>query len=514
MKKILLILLTVNCFSQAPVIQWQKCLGGTRSDYSYMTRHTSDGGYITAGYTFSNDGDVVGMHSNVEDLWVVKLDGSGNIQWKKCYGGYGDDEALSIIETSDGGYIMSGYAKSNSGDVSGNHNTDGSSDYWVVKINQTGNIEWKKCYGGSGNDTSTDVKQTTDGGYIVIGYSNSNDFDVSGNHGGDDIWVVKLTSTGTIQWQKSYGGSNFDISESIEQTSDGGYVFIGSAMSNDYDVSDSPNGNLSFSAWIVKINNLGIIEWQKILGTIGGFGTRVKQTLDNGYIVLRKNGNATGNHGGSEIGLIKLDSIGTIQWEKSLGGSQHESPGGLIQLMDGNYVVSGSTNSNNGNVSGNHGDFDAWVVKLNPSGTILWQKTYGGSSSDGSTFIEHTSDNGYIFGGYTSSSGIANGDVSGYHGTSGADYWVVKLAPENLSTEAFDNTKITFYPNPTSNLLNVQFSNENPLDKIIIKDITGKTILEESKNTTQVNTESLTPGIYLIEVFSGENKYQTKFIKE
>ncbi len=146
------------------------------------------------------------------------------IQWQKCFGGSSHDEPFSIHQTTDGGYIVAGYTDSNDVDVSGNH---GDTDFWLVKLNSSGSIQWQKCLGGSYWDMAYSIQQTSDGGYIVAGYTISNDGDVSGNHGGYDFWLVKLNSSGDIQWQKCLGGSTNDEAHSIQQTTDGGYIVAG-----------------------------------------------------------------------------------------------------------------------------------------------------------------------------------------------------------------------------------------------------------------------------------------------
>ncbi|MBK5286119.1 MAG: hypothetical protein JJE25_12025, partial [Bacteroidia bacterium] len=169
MKKIITLIVAivfwVNGFAQAPAIQWQKCLGGTGDDRANSIQQTSDGGYIVAGSALSNDGDVTGQHG-YGDYWVVKLDSFGTLQWQKCLGGDTMDYASSIIQTSDGGYIVAGHTRSNNGDVTGNH---GSMDYWIVKLNSTGNLQWQKCFGGTSDDRASCIRQTNDGGYIVAG---------------------------------------------------------------------------------------------------------------------------------------------------------------------------------------------------------------------------------------------------------------------------------------------------------------------------------------------------------
>jgi hypothetical protein len=286
-------------------IQWQKCLGGTGDDRANSIQQTTDGGYVVAGRTYSNDGNVTGNHGS-DDYWVVKLDASGNIQWQKCLGGTSWEYASSIQQTTDGGYVAAGYTRSNDGDVSGNH---GDWDYWVVKLDSSGNIQWQKCLGGTSWDEAYSIQQTTDGGYVVTGYTTSNDGDVSGNHGGEDYWVVKLDSSGNIQWQKCLGGTGDDRANSIQQTTDGGYVVAGYTYSNDGDVSGNHGGR---DFWVVKLDASGNIQWQKCLGgTNWDEAYSIHQTTDGGYVVAGRtwsnDGDVSGYHGGNyDYWVVKL----------------------------------------------------------------------------------------------------------------------------------------------------------------------------------------------------------------
>jgi gliding motility-associated-like protein len=341
-----------------------KSLGGTGYDYAYSIQQTIDGGYIVAGESNSNDGDVSDNHGEM-DFWVVKLTSIGTIAWQKSIGGSGWDQAKSIQQTIDGGYVIAGSSSSIDGDVSGNH---GLYDCWVVKLTSIGTIEWQKSLGGSVDEFTRSILQTNDGGYIVAGYSNSNDGDVSGNHGYFDCWVVKLTSTGTIDWQKSLGGSVNEFAKSIQQTFDGGYIVAGSATSNDGDVSGN-QGLLDY--WVLKLTNTGVIEWQKSLGGTGyDEATTIQQTNDGGYVVggfsKSNDGDVSVNYGFGleDCWLIKLTSIGTLEWEKSLGGSGVEYAASVLFTDDDGYILTGPTSSNDFDVSDNNGISDYWVVKL------------------------------------------------------------------------------------------------------------------------------------------------------
>ena len=370
-----------NCFSQTicdyfpdglviklsstGVIQWQKALGGTAAENLLSIQPTPDGGYITSGLTYSNNGDVNGYHGgNEADAWVVKLSSTGAIQWQKVLGGStGCDFANEILFTPDGGYIIVGHTDSFDGDVT---SIIGERDVWIVKLNSSGAIQWQKTIGGTESDYAYTFKSTPDGGYIAAGYTYSNDGDVSGNHGDADAWVIKLNSTGEIQWQKALGGSNEEIARSVQLTTDGGYIVAGSTKSN--------------------------------------------------------NGDVSGNQGDADAWIVKLNSSGGIQWQKSLGGSNEEIARSIQLMTDGGYIITGSAKSNDGNVSSNHGGQDTWIVRLSSSGTLLWQKSMGGTANDFANSIQLTTDGGYILAGQAIST---NGDISGNHGST--DAWVIKL---------------------------------------------------------------------------------------
>jgi hypothetical protein len=402
-------------------IEWQKCLGGTSYDVANSIQQTSDGGFIVSGYTGSNDGDVSGKYG-ATDYWIVKLNSSGDIEWQKCLGGIYDDFAYSIQQTNDGGFIVAGFKESNESDMSGNH---GAIDALVVKLNSSGDIEWQKCLGGTNVDQAFSIQQTSDGGFIVAGGTWSNDGDMSGNHGGSDYWVVKLNSSGDIEWQKCLGGTDYDGASSIQQTSDGGFIVTGGKVSNDGDVLVNHG---DYDAWVVKLNSSGDIEWQKCLGgTNVDQAFSIQQTSDGGFIVAggtwSNDGDMSGNHGGSDYWVVKLNSSGDIEWQKCLGGTDYDGASSIQQTSDGGFIVTGGKVSNDGDVLVNHGDYDAWVVKLNSSGNIEWQKCLGGTNDDRANSIKQISDGGFIVAGSTESN---NYDVSGNHGGY-YDAWVVKL---------------------------------------------------------------------------------------
>lgn len=348
------------------------------------------------------------------------------IEWQKSLGGSGYDYANSVHQTSDGGYIVAGYTSSNDGDVSGNHGED---DVWVVKLTAAGEIDWSKTFGGSGNDVATYVQETADLGYVIAGNTYSDDGDVTGNQGNGDAWVIKLDNAGTIQWQKTFGGNNVDAANSVQQMADGGYIVACSTVSeNNGDVMGSHG---AAECWVVKLSEAGVIEWSLCLGGQSyDYARCVQQTADGGFVIggniLSVDGDVTGNHGYVDYWVVKLNNIQEIQWQKALGGTGTDTLASVIQTTDGGYIVAGNAYSQDGDVAGSgfHGTFfnDYWVVKLSSTGAIQWKKALGGSGNDLAQSIQQTTDGGYIVYGYTTSN---DGDVSGSNGH--VDYWIVKL---------------------------------------------------------------------------------------
>ena len=417
MKRLLLLIticISSVSFGQVPDIDWEVSLGGSGNDYAYSIQQTTDGGYIVAGYSSSNDGDVTG-NNGYSDFWIVKLDAIGNITWQKSLGGSGGDYAYSIQQTTDGGYIVAGSSIVTS--------PSGNSDFWIVKLDAIGNITWQKSLGGSNDADAVSIQQTTDGGYIVAGAYVADNFNF-------DSWIVKLDAIGNITWQKSLGGSYDDRASSIQQTTDGGYIVAGYSSSNDGDVTGN-NGNKDY--WIVKLDATGNITWQKSLGGSGGDdASSIQQTTDGGYIVSGYSesidGDVTGNNGNVDYWIVKLDATGNITWQKSLGGSYDDVAYSIQQTTDGGYIVAGLSASDDGDVTGNNGGVDSWIVKLDATGNITWQKSLGGSEWDRATSIQQTTDGGYIVAGFSES---IDGDVTGNNGNK--DYWIVKLSNDGSS---------------------------------------------------------------------------------
>ncbi len=442
--------------AQAPVIQWQKTFGGTADDDGGSIQLTADGGYIIAGRTTSNNGDVSGNHGGI-DWWVVKTDVLGNIQWQKTLGGGADDIAYHVIQTADGGYAVAGWTESSDGDVTG---YQGNKDCWVVKLSSAGAIEWEQSLGGTSEEEFRYITQTADGGYACSGWSRSNNGDVSGLKGVRDAWLVKLDANGTLVWQKMLGGFSDDRGYTVEQTSNDGYILSALSNSSNGDVSANNGG---FDYWLVKTDSVGTIEWENNYGGSGAEDMRgAIETADGGYIITgytaSNDVDVTGFNGVNDMWIVKVDNLGAIQWTNALGGTATDRGSQIIQTTDGGYLASGFTNSTDGDVTGFQGGAgDYWMVKLTSAGVLDWQKTLGGTGFDqGGRVVEIT--NGFIMAGSSSSN---DGDVTNNKG--GEDIWVVKLlntcAPGSVTADISGNASIC---SGGSTNLNLNFTGTAP----------------------------------------------------
>jgi len=411
------------------MIEWQKSYGGTQDEGSFFINTTNDGGFIFVSHCGSDDGDVSGINRGEDDYWIVKIGTYGSIQWNNTFGGTQFDWPHFVGQTNDGGYIVAGHTTSADMDLfECNHGSPAGWpwDYWIIKLKNNGNLDWSQCYGGHAEDKAYYLLQTPDNGYLIAGSAKSYDGDITGHIGEYDYWIVKTTSDGLIEWEKSYGGSQWDgWNMEIHATTDGGYIIGGSSESNDGDVS----GNWGdFDIWIVKLMSDGNITWEK---NYGGYGwdrfLSMVQAPDGGYIVVgttesHNSGDVGTNHGGFDAWAFKTSADGNLEWQQCLGGSETDGFTGVVVDNDANFILSGYTESNNFDVSGNHGDYDFWLVKLAPSGYILNQMCLGGSGADWCFNIHKTDDYGYIVSGNSNSN---DGDITGNHGNN--DTWVVKL---------------------------------------------------------------------------------------
>lgn len=378
---------------EPPPTEWTRTYGGTNDDSAEWVIQTVDGGYAIAGHTYS-------YSSGVVDAWLIKTDSAGQLQWNKAYGGTGGDYIKSVVQTNDGGYVLAGITSSLG---------VGQDDFWLVKTDSGGETLWSKAFGGAGLDWAYVVIQTSDGGYMLAGVTNSS------GAGSCDAWLVKTDSAGTMQWNRTYGGTDYEEARSVVQIGDGGYVFAGSTSS--YGAGD-------YDFWLVKTDSNGNMQWNK---TYGGISTEnpssVVQTKDGGYalagqMVTRGSGISPND----DFWLVKTDSNGNIQWNRAYGGTGNDGANSLIQTGDGGFALAGYTYSYGAGQPSSEGTGEPnfWLVKTNSSGYMQWSKAYGGDYGETASCVIQTIDQGYA---------IAGDTRSQRYGPS--DSWLVKVANED-----------------------------------------------------------------------------------
>ncbi|MBZ0328526.1 MAG: T9SS type A sorting domain-containing protein [Altibacter sp.] len=514
--------LSLISFGQDLPIIWQNTIGGSDDDRLYCMNKTADGGFILGGRSRSDiSGDKTENSIGIGDYWVVKVNSNGLIEWQNTIGGSLDDHLYSISQTSDGGYILGGISNSNiSGDKS--ENAMGIMDYWVVKINAFGSIEWENTIGGNGVDYMYSIEESLDGGYILGGKSNSN---ISGDKtenslGEDDIWVIKINESGIIQWDNTIGGDSYDNLESLSVTTDGGYILGGSSSSG---ISgDKTEGNIGSSDfWVIKLTNNGNIEWQNTIGgTEGDWIEHISQTSDGGYIIgggstSNISGDKTENsNGGFDMWVVKLDSSGLILWQNTIGGNDQDMLESIRETSGGGYIIAGGSQSN---ISGDKdentiGDSDYWILKLNAFGAIEGQNTIGGTGAEGAYSAIETADEGYFV------AGFSNSDISGdkiENSQGGYDFWILKLDNILEVTENDFSNTLNLHPNPAKNTIRITLKNQT-IDVVKIYSVKGELlkVLKNFENSSPIDVSYLASGVYYLQLTSGKSIATKKFVKE
>ncbi|MBA3649647.1 MAG: T9SS type A sorting domain-containing protein [Chitinophagales bacterium] len=491
-------------FSQIPpAITWQHPLGGTNNDIAYSVIQSADGGFVVAGNSASNDGDILrpadNLHGGNYDEWIVKLDAQSNILWKRHTGGVGSDVAIKVMQMRDGGYIVGG--NSSSFDTIGSYSN---SDYWLNKLNSDGTIAWSKNYGGSGYDDFGSLDTTSDGGLILCGGSSSFDRDVTGNYGASDFWLVKTDGLGNIQWQKNYGGSEYDKAQSVKQTADGGYVVTGFTSSNNIDVTGFHGVT---DGWLVKLNAVGNIFWEQCYGgSLDDYAYDILVLPDNNYIfcgyTFSSDGDVVGNHGLFDAWVMKIDQAGKILWQRCYGGDSIDYVLAMDKVSDNGFILGGFSTSTNGDCTSNYGGQDFWILRIDSLGSLMWQKNYGGTVDDVCNSVYTLKDGNYITAGYTTSN---DGDVIGNHTPySYKDYWVVLLdGTVGISFPDSANKYVNGFPMPAQNYFTLDL-NRSPLPankkvEVQIVDLLGKDMIKDmiSDKMVTVDCSSWQAGIYL-----------------
>lgn len=474
----------------APTFEWYSFMDGFHTDRLWSVAETADSCFILGGYSESGiTGDKTEESLGFFDYWIIKVDAEGDIIWQNTIGGSDYDFLSSIIQTSDGGFLAGGHSLSG---ISGDKTEVclELEDYWIVKLDASGNIIWQNTIGAAGEDLLKSVVQTTDGGYLLGGQSNSSNQDDKNEPslGGSDFWIIKVDANGNIIWQNTIGGSNSDHFMSAIQTTDGGYLVGGYTNSGiSGDKTEANQGQLDF--WILKLDSIGSIIWQN---TIGGNLDDVLQALietsDGGYLLGgTSSSDISGDKteekvGGGDYWIVKLDAEGNIVWQNTIGGNGGDDLISIIQASDGGYLLGGSSFSNiSGDKTepsiGNTKDF--WIVKVDDLGNVTWQYTIGYDKDDVPRSVIQTMDGGYLVGGYSQKP------------LTSSAYWVVKTGPEiatGFVAHSNQKLQLRIFPNPSSGQITIESKMAVPSNFFIeVYDVIGRRVFQSDEVNTGNN---------------------------
>jgi len=485
----------VHMANAQPQIDWARNYGGSEGEIAYAIEPTTDGGSIVVGSSWSSDGDLI-INNGSEDWLILKLDVNGDIEWHKSLGSQQSERATDVKQTNDNGYIVTG----NLSDDGTNPNHNGTNDFWVIKLDSDGEIEWEQLYGTGASYSATSILLTADQGYIVSGHSSS-----QGK-------LYKIDAQGNIEWNEGYGGSEIDRFTAIQQTTDLGYVITGYSESNDGDVGFN-NGERDI--WVLKIDVAGEIEWSKVFGgSAKDEAHGVQQTDEGNFIVAgwtrSNNGDIENNYGSTDVWVLKLDPLGNLLWEKNYGGQGTDEGNSLEKISTGGYLISGSTRSDEQDVSEISGIEDIWIIKINEEGSLEWEKSIGGTGTNISISYDiKATTNGQIF-----ATGNTNGGTNDFNSNNGGfDIFVAKLSLMTSGLEeAYFQSTMMLYPNPNSGDFTINNSKISNSVNIKIHDITGQVIYTKSDTNLPIDVNKLSRGIYIVSINSKNNNYREKII--
>jgi len=497
-------------YSQMVNIVWEKCYGGSMMEASHGSCEVFDKGIVIAADSESNDFDVHINRGSI-DFYIVKIKSNGDTLWTRTFGGSNLDLGGNVAETDDSCIVFTGVTYSSDLDIINNY---GNGDIFAIKLDANGNTLWKKTYGGSEIDNAYSIIPTFNGGCALFGYTGSSDFYINQIYGLNDCVLINLDQNGDTLWVKTYGGTLTEIGHNIINTSDNGFAVIGASGSSNYDVG---NNYGSYDMWLVKLDSLGNIEWEKNYGgSDGDEGLSIYQTNNGGYIMAgstySNDYDVHGNHGDSDYLIIRTNSTGDTLWTNTIGGSGSDRPRAIIQTSDNNFVVGGYTNSVDGDISNWYNSYDFWIVKLDDTGQILWDVCMGGNYSDHCTNIFETSDN-YLF---ASGSTHSTSEEIGYQHGNG-DVWGVKFDfIVNTDKEIKHNSSnILIYPNPTTGKIRVQAEGVERIEVLTLQGQKVKSQISKVKSqNTKIDLSQQAKGIYIIKVTSKKGVAVEKIVLE
>ncbi len=478
--------------SQVPHrIVFQKLYGGILYDNGIAMVMTEENAFVLAGTTQSPDGEGKGNHGfENEDLLVIKVAADGRIMWRTMIGGSGKDEIVKMIQTRDKGYALIGTTDSNNGDVSGNH---GKMDMWLVKIDELGRLQWNHCFGGPANDQGFAISQTYEGDYLIGGETGSRTGDIKYWKGGLDSWIARVKADGTILWSKTLGGLGNERAIEVIELDRQRTLVVNSTNSTDHDVAN-PLGEKD--VWVMALSRNMDVEWQQCLGGTGFDDAITLVKNKEGNFVFAGTTFSTdvdirNNHGRGDFWVFELDDEGNLIWSNTYGGTRNEGAAGIQATPDGGYLVYGSSNSENGPVKNFKGHYDGLLIKIDATGTEQWSMSCGGEDYEAINSALQLPNGDWMALGYAES---VNADLAPTGKMQGNDYWFMRISD-----------KIDPSPFSTRNYVTgfcYDKETANPLRSKI-------TLTKNSTLETVLNIESGSDGYY--KLYLPADAYQTTY---
>jgi hypothetical protein len=467
---IVLLLTAISAAAQPPDSLWSRSFGGPQDDNCYAMQQTGDGGYILAGSTNS-------FGAGGYDFWIVKTDVNGDSLWSRTFGGSADDQCYSVQQTTDGGYVLAGTTRSFGA---------GGYDYWLIKTDDMGLLQWSRTFGGMNQEWCNSVQQTADGGYILAGCT------TSFGAGFQDFWLVKTDAHGDSLWSRTYGGDRISGCNSVAQIPDGGYILAGVTYLRGAGGSD---------CWLIKTNSSGDSLWSRTFGSAGDDDCNAVIPTVNGGFALA---------GAGAFLMLKTDSAGLLDWSQSGSGEYGPDAGVSIgNCTDGGYFLAGSR------LNSEAFEYDFALAKTDSIGNPLWSRTFDGGAVSYCYASAQTSDGGYLLAGHLFVSNASN-----------YNFWIVKTAPEEMAVNPAiriiprKNTLCSAYPNPFNGSTRIRYDLDRQSKvQLQIFDLQGRlvtTLLDDISKPGQHeihwNADNLSSGTYFVRLQTPSDVHTEKLL--
>lgn len=459
-------------------LSWFKSYGWIYLDEGVSLQETPDGGFLIAGYSYKSA-------TGGSDVYLVKVNEAGQLEWEKFYGGASDDWANCIQKTSDGGYIIAG--GTGSFDVE-------ESDVYLLKIDSDGELIWQRTFGGPASEQASYISQTADGKFIVVGWT------TSFGAGGEDIYLVKTDELGNPEWSKTFGDTYNDKAYAVHQTPDGGFVLAGGT---------NYFGNSAADAYLVKTNGSGDTLWTLAVGGISAdAASSVIEASDSGYIFVGWTmSQGAGQH---DLYIGKVNLAGELVWDKTYGGELTDVGRSIYQTFDGGYIIAGYSSSFG------FSNQDVYVIRTDFKGDSLWTDLVGGSAEDYGWDVKETSDGGYAIAGWTRSFGMGSKDVlliryAGF--PTAADNDLSHLIPEDVQLNQN-------YPNPFNPSTTISYAlRDRQHVRLTVYDLLGRelgVLVDAQENAGICNIifdgSNLPSGVYIYKLQAGDTYISKRMI--